>query len=316
MPEALSKKLRVAVLMGGPSAEHEVSLNTGEMVFSFLDKEKYAPKRIVVSKNGRWPVSFSELKNSFDVAFIAMHGEYGEDGALQKILEKLKIPYTGSDSKTSKIGINKIACHKLFKTNHLLSPKYTISQSLETIKKLGLPLVIKPIDRGSSVGVSIINNWQSLPTAIKTAERYSKKIMFQEYISGREFTCGVVQIKNKIVPLAPTEIIPIVSSFFDYKAKYTTGASQEITPPNLSLSKIKEIQKIALKVHESIGRTGYSRTDLIMDKKGGFYVLEINTLPGLTETSLVPQGAKATNITFPQLLDTIIEAALNKEYTN
>jgi D-alanine-D-alanine ligase len=173
-----------------------------------------------------------------------------------------------------------------------------------------LPLVVKPANRGSSVGVSIIDDWQKLPKAIQAAKKYSQKIIFQEYIKGREFTCGVIEKLTKIIPLAPTEIVPVGSPFFDYKAKYTTGASQEITPPNLSSLKIKEIQKIAVKVHKLIGCGGYSRTDMIMNEKGDFYVLEINTLPGMTETSIVPQGAKAAKITFPELLDIIVEAAL------
>lgn len=306
----MQKKLRVAILMGGPSAEYEVSLNTGEMVFKSLDEKKYQPTKIIISKKGKWPIALQDFKKKFDIGFNALHGEYGEDGTLQKILENIKIPYTGSNAKASKLGMNKIACYKLFKKAGLCSPAHTLSDDIKKIEKLGLPLVIKPADRGSSVGVSIIKNWQELSKAVKLSKKYSSKIIFEKYIQGREFTCGVVEKNNKIIPLIPTEIIPVNSHFFDYKAKYTAGASKEITPPNLSTTQIKKIQQNALLAHKIVGAKGYSRTDMILTEDGNLYVLEINTLPGMTKTSLLPQGAKATGITFPKLLDIIIRDGL------
>lgn len=307
---AKNVKLRVAVMMGGPSSEHEVSLNTGKMVLQHLNSKKYTAQFFTIGRDGRWPMSAEKLKKDFDLVFNAMHGEYGEDGTVQEILEKIGIPFTGADSQTSRLSMNKVACYKLFKKAKLTSPLFTTNRDLSGLKKLGLPLVVKPVDRGSSVGVSIIHQWKDLPDAIKEAEKFSTKVMFEKFIAGKELTCGVVQIKSRPVALVPTEIIPINRPFFDYEAKYTPGASKEITPPNLPEKLIKQVQKTALKVHDLIGRNGYSRTDFIFGQDGQFYVLEINTLPGMTANSLVPQGAQAASISFPQLLDIIIEAAL------
>ncbi len=304
------EKLCIAILMGGPSLEYDVSLKTGKMMAENLDKQKYVVKKFLISRKGEWPISLEKLspggrspfgrKNSFDLVMIAMHGEYGENGEVQKILEKAKIKFTGSDSRASRIGMDKILSAKMFRKAGLNVPENT--------KKI--PLVVKPVDRGSSMGVSIVRDKKELAMAIKKARTCSRNIMMQEFILGREFTCGVIEIKGKPMALPPTEIIPKNSSFFDFKAKYSVGGSDEITPPNLAANKIKTLQKIALKTHKAIGCRGLSRTDMIMDKYGKFYVLEINTLPGMTATSLLPQQARAVGISFPKLLDIIVAAAL------
>lgn len=297
--------IRIAVLMGGPSAEYEVSINTGKMVLENLDKKKYRAKPIVITRNGLWPIPPENLKNNFDVVFIAMHGEYGEDGTIQTILEdEIHIPYTGSGPKASKLGMEKIAFAKLMRRNNILTPP------LFTDKNMALPLVVKPADRGSSVGVTLVKKWDELPGAVKYAKKYSEQVMFQKYIKGREFTCGVIEIKGRPKALPPTEIIP-KNPFFDYEAKYVAGASQEITPPsNVPKDKIKELQDLALRVHQLVGCRDYSRTDFILSEDNKLYTLEINTLPGMTATSLLPQAAKVDGINFPQLLDIIIENAL------
>jgi D-alanine-D-alanine ligase len=197
---------------------------------------------------------------------------------------------------------------KLFKKAGL-----TVADFVTNVKKIqliGLPLVIKPLDRGSSVGVSIVKSFSELVPAIKLARNYSSKIMAQKYIKGREYTCGVIDYGKNTIPLLPTEIIPKKSVFFDYAAKYNTDASSEITPPRLPHKKIGELQGLALKTHKAIGARGLSRTDFIKGKDGKFYVLEINTLPGMTETSLLPQAARAVGINFPELLDIIIDSAM------
>lgn len=299
MPQ-VAKKLRIAVLMGGPSAEYEISLKSGRMVLRALDKKKYIATPIVISKKGKWPVNFADFKKKFDLAFVAMHGEYGEDGTVQKILERHKIIYTGSDSQASKLGMDKIKSAAAFKKAGLAVPS----------SGKRFPLVVKPADRGSSVGVSIINSQQELTEALKLARRYSKKILVQEFVSGRELTCGVLEIDGHPRALPPTEIIPKSTRFFDYKAKYVRGASEEITPPKVPEKVIKKIQAQALLAHKVIGASGFSRTDMIVGDSR-IYVLEINTIPGMTETSLLPQQAKAAGISFPKLLDIIIKTAWN-----
>ncbi|MEK7114819.1 MAG: D-alanine--D-alanine ligase [Patescibacteria group bacterium] len=300
----------VAVLMGGPSAEYEVSINTGKMVLENLDKEKYDAKPVVISRDGFWPISREDLKNNFDVVFIAMHGEYGEDGTIQTILEEIGIPYTGSGPTASKLGMEKIPFSHLMAKNNILVPEFCADKNDLLLKEVGLPIVVKPADRGSSVGVTLVKNWDGLSEAITHAKKYSKQIMFQKYIKGREFTCGVIEKNGKPTAILPTEIIP-KNPFFDYEAKYVAGASQEITPPsNMDDNKIKELQNLALRVHQLVGCNGYSRTDFIIDNSGKIYTLEINTLPGMTAASLLPGAAKVSGIEFSQLLDIIIENAL------
>jgi len=305
--------ISVAVLMGGPSAEYEVSINTGKMVLENLGKEKYRAESIVITRDGFWPISRENLKNNFDVVFIAMHGEYGEDGTIQGILEEIGIPYTGSDPGASKLGMEKIFFSHLMKKNNILVPEFCENENDPLLKTLGLPLVVKPADRGSSVGVTLVENMTNLPEAIICAKKYSEQIMLQKYIKGREFTCGIIETERKPQALPPTEIIP-KNPFFDYEAKYITGASQEITPPsNMSEDKIKELQNLSLRVHQLVGCRDYSRTDFLMDKNGKIYTLEINTLPGMTATSLLPQAAQKIGIGFSQLLDIIIDNALQHD---
>ncbi|MBI2075055.1 MAG: ATP-grasp domain-containing protein, partial [Candidatus Harrisonbacteria bacterium] len=253
-----TKKLRIAVLMGGPSAEHEVSLKSGAMVVKNLDPKKYSATPIVIGKDGKWPVAPETLKRDYDLAFIAMHGEYGEDGTIQALLESLGVPFTGSDAKASRLGMDKVAAARAFKKAGLHMPP-TIN--LGRVKKF--PIVIKPADRGSSMGVSIVKNHSELQRAIAKAKTYSKNIIAQQFISGREFTCGVLEVspstghayrragsRYKAVALPPTEIVVKRGVFFDFDAKYTPNASEEITPPkNLSAVKIKALQRAALTAH-------------------------------------------------------------------
>lgn len=293
-------KLRVAILMGGPSAEHEVSWKSGQMVLEYIDKARYDATPIVIGKDGRWPMPVAELKKKFDVAFIAMHGEYGEDGTIQELLEKQGVKFTGSGSVASRLGMNKLEALKRFAKAGLRVP----------LPPTKFPVVVKPADRGSSVGVSIAKTPLELVVATKLALTQSPNVMFEQFIKGREFTCGVLEVNKKAKALPPTEIIPKSEAFFNFDAKYTAGATREITPPQLPPAKIKALQRAALTAHNAIGASGMSRTDFIMDEGGRIYTLEINTIPGMTKTSLLPQEATAAGITFPELIDAIIRAAL------
>lgn len=316
------QKTKIAVLMGGPSAEHKVSLGTGRMVFKFLNRRRYEPRPILITKNGRWPVSFKTLKRNFDLVFNAMHGEYGEDGTVQELLDKLTIPYTGSGALASELGMDKIRSLPIFEEAKLKVPPYIILKNsnlpAKRFRALGLPLVIKPADRGSSVGVAIVRQEGDFPAALKQAFRYSHKVLAQKYISGREVTCGVLEKNGRLIALPPTEIVPLKRKFFDYYSKYAPKATAEITPARLPGKLLKEIQAAALKAHRVIGAAGYSRTDMILENSKSqitnhkLYILEINTLPGLTQGSLLPRAAKAAGINFPKLLDYIIEAALKR----
>ncbi|MDO8466646.1 MAG: D-alanine--D-alanine ligase [bacterium] len=314
------KKIRIAVLIGGPSAEYDVSLKTGGQILTNLDHDKYQARAIVISKNGNWPMKPSEIKKKFDLAFIAMHGEYGEDGTVQKILDKYRIKYTGSGARASALGMDKVLSSKIFTKAGLSVPQFSLLKikngnlaPSDTRQSLfHLPVVVKPTDRGSSAGTMVVKKVQDLLPAIQKAAKFSENIMIQKYIEGREFTCGVIEVKGKLKALPPTEIVPKLRGFFDYYSKYTSGASREITPPRISRKEMKKIQAQSLKAHRAIRAKGMSRTDFMQNEDGKLYVLEINTIPGMTATSLLPQEARAAGIEFPKLLDLIIASALAK----
>jgi len=292
-------------LGGGPSSEHEISLKTAEMVYRHLDRKKYEPTLAAIPKKGKW-----NLPEGADIVFIAMHGEFGEDGQIQKILENAGISFTGSGSYTSALGMDKLKSQAIFASHGLNVPKI-----IDLKNKFSYPIVIKPADRGSSVGVSIVRGPEELKTAVKKAEAVSKNILAQEFILGAELTCGILDNgKNNLIPLLPTEIVPKKGDFFDFESKYKESGSEEITPARVSEEIIKEAQDIAVKSHVLLECAGFSRTDMILSKKDGkLYVLEINTIPGLTAQSLLPKAAAVCGISFPKLLDHMVMSAVVKK---
>lgn len=327
-----NNKLKIGVLMGGPSSEHEISLKTGDKVIEHLDKEKYEIFPIRISKEGDWHLqdvrgNMEVILHGIDVAFIAMHGEYGEDGQIQAILEQYEKPYTGSGIFASQIAIDKPHSKRIFKAQGLLTAKSAILRygekgfltKFESVSENG-PWVVKPASRGSSVGTSIIKNKKDIFDAVHKAFAFDNQVLVEEYIDGREFTCGVLEnypsrADRKYFALPVTEIIPNSQyNFFDYEAKYKSGASKEITPADIPSELTNAIQAVAITAHSALGCNGYSRSDFIVTPENKIYILELNTLPGMTETSLLPQAAKSVGIEFPILLDKIIHNALKKYY--
>ena len=347
-----NRKRNVVVLIGGPSAEHDVSLATGRVILSALDKSKYNLMPVTITKEGKWLLppadktflssdenkeekslvaletgnAIDKLKTerSADVVFIAMHGTYGEDGTVQGFLELAGVPYTGSGVLASALAMDKLKSSELFAFHGLKVPKYVNFSkrhwnknkneiTTEISEKVSLPCVIKPSNCGSSVGITIVRKTDDLEKAVQLAFSYDDVVLAQEYISGAEVTCAVLDEGGDKDPIAlpPTQIIPKTSEFFDYHAKYTPGATEEITPPHLPAEIIKKIQNSALQVHKIIGCAGMSRTDMIVSGND-VYVLETNTIPGMTEASLYPQAAAAVGISFPELLDKIIQSAINR----
>lgn len=305
--------------MGGPSSEHEVSLKSGEMVLKHLDRGKFRAFPVKIGKDGSWPISMADLKEKADIAFIAMHGLYGEDGQIQGILDSSGIFYTGSNKIASARAMNKADTILLLKNNGYPAPDYFVVEKGDQAaidwknhKKIPFPVVVKPTSGGSSVGMHIVKNPDDLPSAIMDAFRYGDSILIQDYIFGREVTCGVLEINGSSIALVPTEIIPKNTAFFDYQSKYTAGASAEITPPDMPKELIKKIQRFALGAHRLLSCSGMSRTDMIVDRNGEIYILELNTIPGLTETSLLPQQAEQMGFSFPELLEIIIQSGLNR----
>lgn len=300
------KKRNIAVLMGGMSSEHEISLISGQNVFEYLDKNKYDVQKIIITKNGEWPI---EALKGIDVVFNALHGEYGEDGRIQGLLDCLGVKYTGSGVLASALGMDKIKSYELFKLHGLNIPRGVILKKRDKIDyEFSGKVVVKPSCLGSSVGISIIDDKQDLKKAIEKATERCGTIIIEEYIAGLEVTCGILDnFRNqKHFALPVTEIIPPDGRFFDYEVKYD-GSTQEITPARIDKRLFKKIQEQAVKAHQILGCRGYSRVDFILKNRKTPYILEVNTLPGLTKESLLPKAAKAAGIEFSELLDIIIK---------
>ena len=317
------KKVKVVILIGGPSAEHEVSLNTGKNILSNLDKDKYQAESVVISKKGDWPIAPEQLKKDHDIAFIAMHGPYGEDGGVQADLEEVGLPYTGSGVLESALTMNKFLSLKLLQDAGLKIPSSMLFSKIEwsddsalVIRKVLLflegPWVIKPNHLGSSIDLSIVDHPSKLEAALAKIFDNYRHVLIQTYIKGREMTCSVLDHgwPESAHALLPTEIIFKKSNFFDYQAKYEPGASLEITPPRLPESFIQLIRQMAVIAHQVLGCRGMSRSDFILDQNRDFYILETNTIPGMTQTSLLPQAAQGLGMSFSKLLDRVIQASL------
>ncbi|MFH1601943.1 MAG: D-alanine--D-alanine ligase [Candidatus Shapirobacteria bacterium] len=308
-------RLRVAVIMGGGGSEHDVSLATGREAIRNLNKAKYQTFPLTVSpKDDNWLAYFMNLKKKekIDLCFLALHGSFGEDGTIQGMLDFLGIAYTGSGVLASALGMNKIFFKKLMVAEGLTVPKSICVSNKEkfTLKKiynLGASWVVKPACQGSSVGVSIVLDKKDLKNSLKKAFSYDKQAIIEEYLLGKEVSCAVLG-NDSPYALPVIEICP-KGKFFDYWAKYIPGECKEIVPARLSKKTTSQVQKLAVEVYKAVGCRGYGRVDMIIKEKKP-YILEINTLPGLTPTSLLPQEAKAAGINYSQLLDLIIGYAL------
>lgn len=352
----MSRKINVAVLMGGQTAEHEISLGTGRVIVNALDKSEYNVKPVVITKTGKWlvprgyihQIDGSEerfeiadiqrpgivptnagtaldkaVEEKVDVVFIAMHGPLGEDGTVQGLLELADIPYTGSGVLASSVAMNKVISRQLFQHNGLNVPRSLVFTIWEWNKdpsavvskakdELGFPCVLKPMELGSSVGITIAKTEEEFQIAFQDVLRYSNEVLVEEFLEGPEVTCAVLGAAGgeEPIPLVPTQIVPVTSRFFDYKAKYTPGATEEITPPrDVKGEMLTQIQETAVRAHKILGCGGMSRTDMII-RDGTLYVLELNTIPGMTEVSLYPQAARAAGIEFPELLSRLIRIAI------
>lgn len=317
------KRKRVAVLVGGPSSEHEVSLRSGANVIRSIDSARFEPRRVFISRTGVWEVSPDELRSLADVAFIAMHGAYGEDGTVQSLLDSVGLPYTGSGAMASALAMNKYLSLRLFRDSGLAVPltrlvtKRDWQQQLPSILNwlrlyAGYPAIVKPNAGGSSVGATIVEGPDEVAHAFESVFDLSREALIQNFVLGHEVTCGVLDrgTPKSAFALLPTAIVPRVSPFFDYRAKYEPNGTAEITPAPFPPSFLREIQRAALACHYLVGARGFSRTDMVLDTNGAVQVLELNTIPGLTEESLLPKAAAAHGIAFPALLSHILESAL------
>jgi D-alanine-D-alanine ligase len=319
----MSKK-KVGVLRGGPSSEYEVSLKTGKSVMDNL-VDRYEVLDIFIDKEGIWhylgtPIKPEHVFKKVDVIFNALHGAYGEDGTVQKLLDYFKIPYTGSTALASAVGMNKVLSKHVYKNNNLKTPLHTTLSKKDDISKeivklfksFPIPAVVKPVNGGSSVGTAIAKTMAELELAVIDALKYSDLALIEEFIAGKEATCGVVDNFREEFPYAllPVEIRkPVDSAFFDYDAKYG-GKSLEICPGNFTVEEKKIIQEMSKEAHKALGLRHYSRSDFIIHPKRGIYILETNTLPGLTGESLLPKSLAAVGCSLPDFLDHLIKLAL------
>ncbi|MGA2393138.1 MAG: D-alanine--D-alanine ligase [Candidatus Lustribacter sp.] len=301
-------KIRVAVVMGGPSAEREVSIETGQAVMRALAALGHDAQSL--DFDGRFVDAVREIRP--DVVFNALHGTGGEDGTIQGVLEWLGIPYTGSDLTACALAMDKHLTKKLLAAEGLPTPAWdTFDLAGGTLPllpgSLNLPLVVKPRSSGSSAGVSIVRTHEEWTKAMINVAPKTTQILAEEFIAGREFSSGV--LGEEALPLV--EIIP-TDEFYSYDAKYKPGGSRHLVPAPIDTDLTSRLQMLALSVHRLLGLRDYSRTDFIVTKEGRPYILEINALPGLTPLSLLPDEARAAGISFEALIGRLLQFALGR----
>jgi D-alanine-D-alanine ligase len=314
----------VGVLRGGPSREHEVSLASGHAVIANLPKEHFTVRDIYIDKQGVWhergrPISPDRVLSSMDVVVVGLHGEYGEDGEVQKLLEKYGVPYTGSDSFSSFVAMHKVLSKEKAREAGLLTPKYKFIEETtpnvelmlrDIVRDFPQPVVVKPARWGSSVGVTMTTGYAPLHTAVTgLLAQGAGGVLVEEMIRGTEATAGVVEglRGERLYALPPIEILPPESDFFSYDAKYS-GSSKEICPGRFSKLVSEELERQARVMHDALELRHYSRSDFIVTPKGIYY-LETNSLPGLTSESLLPKSLAAVGVSFSEFLTHIIGLA-------
>lgn len=338
--EDRSNKCHVAVLAGGRTAEHEISLMSGKAVATAFDGTAFRVTPVVIEKNGRWRFppacdfeggvtvaagdGISELLHrSVAVAFPAMHGPDGEDGNIQGLLEMLDVPYVGSDVYASSLCMDKVRCKQVFQALGIPTPPSMVVERTgrenweglvrDILERFELPVVLKTPRLGSSVGVAIPRTDSDLLRRLQDIFRYGDHILVEQYIEGRELTCPVLEYG----PAAPAqalplvEIIPQTAEFFDYEAKYTPGATNEVCPAPVANDVRQAAQQLGLHVHEAVGCRGLSRVDMMLDAGGQLHVLEVNTMPGMTPVSLYPRAAAQAGMDLGQLVAHLVRIAVD-----
>ncbi len=319
MNKKVLKSRKIGVLMGGTSSEREVSLKSGAAIYRALKSLNYR----VVSVDAGDDICEVLKKRNIEIAFIALHGGHGENGALQGMLEVMNIPYTGSGILASALAMDKEASKKIFLHHGLPVAPFKIVSSEESgarsthglrkstagasrltphaLPPFPLPWVVKPVSEGSSIGVEIVKDYSAMRGAMKRAFSYGDKVIVEKFVAGREIQIGI--LNDKV--LGGVEVKPSLE-FYNYEAKYTAGLTEYILPPKLARRTYERAMKVALSAHTALSCSGATRIDLIVDKEGTPYVLEVNTIPGMTETSLLPKIAGNAGLPFPALLEEIL----------
>lgn len=298
--------MRIALLAGGDSPEREVSLMSGKAVEAVLLRLGHTVT--VIDPGPDLPTAL--LKAAPEFVWIALHGDKGENGVLQGLLDWMGFPYNGSGVLTSAMAMDKVISKRLFLADGIPTPGYRVATaapnlelSTQWAEELGLPLVVKPADGGSTVGVTIAQNVDQLSGAIALSLKYCQQVLIEQYIPGQEIT--VTMLNDQLLPAI--EIVPQGSAFYDYEAKYAPGGSRHLIPPNIEASILKNAVDMAYRACRSLQCTGLVRADVLIDSSGKSWVLEVNTLPGMTATSLAPEAAQAIGISFEQLITQLLE---------
>lgn len=302
------KDKKIAVLMGGLSAERDVSLKSGLAVHQALLRMGYDSTAIDV----RNELASMLREEKIEVAFIALHGRYGEDGCVQGVLELMQIPYTGSGVLASALAMHKLYSKQVFAAAGLTITPYVAVHKGETCDTgdlpFGLPVVVKPVQEGSSVGISIVKQPDALQAALDDAFKYDDLVLVEQYVKGQEVQVGILD--NQAI--GAIEIVP-KNEFYDFEAKYSDGMAEHHFPARLSPELYGKVQKLGAKAHQTLGCDGYSRVDFLVTESGECYLLEVNTLPGMTALSLLPEIAqKGAGLSFDQLVERILSSAALK----
>lgn len=325
----MSEKKNIAIVAGGDSSEIVVSLKSAQGIYSFIDKEKYN-LYVVILKKGEWYVQleddnqaainkndFSFIHNGtlirFDFAYITIHGTPGEDGRLQGYFDLIGMPYSSCGVLTSALTFNKYVCNKYLQAFGIKTAESTVLRNGEiisddtVINQLGLPVFIKPNDGGSSCGTTKVKIKEEIQPAIKKAFAEGREVIIEQFMPGTELTCGCYKFKGKEVVLPITEVVS-KNEFFDFEAKYTASKVEEITPARISPELTKEIQELTSKIYDLIDAKGIIRIDYIVSPEGVVKMLEVNTTPGMTGTSFIPQQVKAAGLNIKDVMTEIIES--------
>ena len=290
----------ILVLMGGISSERNISISSGKAISKGLKESGYNVSEFIIDN----PSIECDLKN-YDLVFIALHGVFGEDGKIQKILDDIDIPYTGSSSESCKISFNKIITKEILYKNNIRVPNGVVVKD-KSYPNISFPLIIKPACEGSSVGCNFVKNKSEWHSAYESTSSISKQILVEEFIPGKEITVGIVG--KRVLPVL--EVVPF-QGWYDFNSKYKSKNNKYIVPANLPKSVTKKLQSIALEVFNVLGASGFGRIDFRLSDKNEPYVLELNSIPGFTKKSLLPKAANAAGISFSDLCSIIVEEKFN-----
>lgn len=312
----MKNRIRVGVITGGDSPEHEVSRASGEVVLDWLDRGKYETLPVFISRGGGWSVSLEDLREQIDIAFLTLRGRGVDGETIQSILKNEDVPYTGGDVLHSALALNKVLAGRLFAAHGFNVPRFESAgrhnwKSMD-LRGLDYPLVVKPVDQGSSLGVAVARSNDELGQAIMHALDFSNSVIVQEFIPGHEITCTVLDDgAGDIVPLPVTEILP-GHGIFDYEKKHAARVEHHMTPARLTTDGARHIQQAAAQLHSLVGANGVSRTDMIISEDDTLYILEVNTVPHITRGGLLWSAVESHGLTISEFLDRIVEAGLRK----